>query len=82
MSTHGPIEAELHKVMNDIGRMIGGAFKAQGDYGFLLLGFGLNTRGGRMNYISNARREDMIVALKELLARFEGFDVETTETKQ
>lgn len=82
MTTHGPIEPDLHKVMNDIGRLIGGAFKAHGDYGFVLLGFGLNTHKGRMNYISNARREDMIIALKELLARFEGFDVAAPETKQ
>jgi hypothetical protein len=82
MSTHGPIEPGLHRTMNDLGRLIGGAFKVQGDYGFVLLGFGFNTQKGRMNYISNARREDIIVALKELLARFEGFDVETPETKQ
>lgn len=82
MSTHGPIERPLREVMNDIGHMIGSAVKQKGEYGFVLLVFGFGTRKGRMNYISNARREDMIVALKELVARFEGFDVETPETKQ
>jgi hypothetical protein len=28
-------------------------------------------KGGRMNYISNSRREDMIAALRELLTNFE-----------
>jgi hypothetical protein len=34
--------------------------------------FPLNTGEGRMNYISNANREDMVVALKEFIAASEG----------
>ena len=41
--------------------------------GFALLVFPLNEPlGGRVNYISNADRASMVVALKELLARWEG----------
>jgi hypothetical protein len=43
--------------------------------GFVLLTypFGDNIEGtGRVNYIGNGQREDVIVALKELVARWEG----------
>lgn len=33
--------------------------------------------GGRVNYISNGRRENMIVAMKEWLARAEGRVIDT-----
>ncbi|MBX9587863.1 MAG: hypothetical protein K2X43_01070 [Hyphomonadaceae bacterium] len=85
MSTHGPIEPALHKLMNEIGHLISGAIDqsaGKGKYGFALLMFGFGPEKGRMNYISNAERETMIIALKELLARFQGFDVETPDTRQ
>lgn len=45
--------------------------------GFVILMFDFNkpeniSREKRMNYISNSKREDIIVALKELVANFEG----------
>jgi hypothetical protein len=41
--------------------------------GFVLLVFPFNwPEGQRANYISNADRRDMLVALKEIVARFEG----------
>lgn len=41
--------------------------------GFVLLVFPFNgPEGQRTNYISNADRRDMLVALKEIVARFEG----------
>ena len=42
-------------------------------WGFVLLTaeFG-KMSGGRVNYISNGEREDMVAMLRELLARFEG----------
>lgn len=41
--------------------------------GFVLLVFPFDhPAGARTNYVSNAERADMIVALKEILARFEG----------
>lgn len=45
--------------------------------GFVLLTFPFGEDDkSRVNYISNAERTDMIVALKEIVARFEGRVVE------
>lgn len=42
-------------------------------YGFALLVFEFGeVNAGRMNWISNAERADMIVALKEMVAQLEG----------
>jgi hypothetical protein len=38
--------------------------------------------GGRVNYVSNAEREDIKVMLKELLARWEGRYDEAPGTRQ
>ena len=83
-----PIEPVLRALMNDIGRMIGGALKETvkntgEEYGFALLMFG--TKGdesSRMNYVSNCQREDMLVALKEFIARNEGRYEEFDFTKK
>ncbi len=41
--------------------------------GFVLLMFPFDAaEGARTNYISNADRRDIVVALKEIVARFEG----------
>ena len=41
--------------------------------GFVLLVFPFEgPEGQRTNYVSNGKREDIIVALKEIVARFEG----------
>ena len=41
--------------------------------GFVLLVFPFDgPEGQRTNYISNGKREDILVALKEIVARFEG----------
>ena len=41
--------------------------------GFVLLVFPFDgPEGARTNYVSNANRDDIIVALKEIVARFEG----------
>lgn len=80
MSTHGPIERDLYAPMNTLARVLGQLLKP---YGFALLVFPFgDDPKDRMNYISNARREDMIVALKELLARFEGQDIEPPASRQ
>ena len=58
-----------------------------GDEGPRTTGFALfwfefgNTDGGRVNYVSTAAREDMLVAVREWLARAEGRVIET-ETRQ
>jgi hypothetical protein len=44
-----------------------------GKNGFVLLVFPFGgPEGARTNYVSNANRKDIIVALKEIVARFEG----------
>jgi hypothetical protein len=40
--------------------------------GFVLLVFPFHDHEGRCNYISNADRDDVVILLKEQLARFEG----------
>lgn len=73
-----PIEPVLRALMNDIGRMIGGALKEAvkstgEEYGFALLMFGCKgDESSRMNYIANVDRADMLAAMKEFIARNEG----------
>ena len=50
--------------------------------GFALFWFEFGqTENGRVNYVSNASRADMLVAVREWLARAEGRVIET-ETRQ
>lgn len=79
MSTHGPVEKEVAQTMQALGEMMAGALPK--DYGFTLLIFKKGDEG-RMNYISNARREDMLSALKELIANFEGRAHAAPESRQ
>ena len=72
-----PIEPQYIEMMNAIAQVLDEAFngKAKGDdrtTGFILLTFGFGDEGRRCNYISNADREDVVIMLKEQLARFEG----------
>ena len=71
-----PIEPEFHEKMNVLARFLDEQFngdvpKAERKVGFCLLVFKFGEEG-RCNYISNAERLDMIVLLKEQLARFQG----------
>jgi predicted component of type VI protein secretion system len=51
--------------------------------GFVLLVFPFDKpEGARTNYVSNAERDSMLVALKEIVARFEGRVQETGTTRQ
>lgn len=51
--------------------------------GFVLLVFPFSApEGARTNYISNADRKDVLVALKEIVARFEGQGHEPHKSKQ
>ena len=75
LEKEGPIEDKMRRVMNDIGQIIARTIKERGEnYGFALLVFpmGEAQAGDRMNYISNAHRGDMIVAMKEFIAKAEG----------
>jgi hypothetical protein len=80
-----PISAEYREMMNVLAEMIDTMFNGPGKppkVGFVLLTtkFG-QTSGGRVNYIGNGSREDMIVMMKEYVARAEG-RVTGTEMKQ
>jgi len=72
--------------MNDIGNIIGRVIQEQvnkGDekYGFALFMF--DFKPGRISYISNADRQDMLAAIKEFIAKSEGrFDDTIDFTKR
>lgn len=75
-----PIEPAFRELMNGTARILDETFngEAKGNdrtVGFVLLLFQLNSDGerdSRCNYISNANRADIVVMLKEQIARFEG----------
>lgn len=73
----GPIEAKHQETMNALAGALDEVFNGQltgkdRTTGFLLMVFPFHSGDGRANYISNAARADVIVMLKEQLARFEG----------
>ena len=73
-----PIEPRLRGVMNALGQGVDDILngkdtpRGQRQNGFILLVFPFNDHEGRCNYISNASRDDVVVLLKEQLARFQG----------
>lgn len=84
-----PIQEKYRKDMNKLARFIDEAFNGRRKpnrkpkVGFILLAaeFG-KIDGGRVNYISNGERADMLAMLREYLARAEGRYVDPpTETK-
>ncbi len=74
----GPVEGETRELLNSLAHALDRAFNgtAEGSdrpFGFVLMQFRFgDIEGGRVNYISNARRQDIVVALREQLAYFEG----------
>lgn len=47
------------------------------DLGFVILVFPFDgPEGARVNYVSNATRPEMLISLKEIVARFEGQSME------
>lgn len=66
---HREIEAVHRDKMNDVAGLIQAHFMG---YGFALLVFPFGTEPGRMNYISNAPREGMIVAMEAFVAKNKG----------
>jgi hypothetical protein len=62
-------DAAAEKVLNEIGQLLRTAMPP--NYGFNLLIFSYG-EGGNMFYTSSARREDMIAAMREFIAKFEG----------
>ena len=87
--THGPIQEQYRKQMNRLAKLIDEFFNGRRKpnrkptVGFILLTaeFG-KIEGGKVNYISNGNREDMIAMMREYLARVEGRYLEGSETKQ
>lgn len=66
--SHGPVEKKHHDTMNAIAEVLDGALDG---HGFCLLVFDKNSSDGRMNYICNCERSDMITAMKEFIANYE-----------
>lgn len=76
---HGPIEKKYEDSMRALATAIDeilNGTKEEGKKrktGFALLMFDFEvTEGSRTNYISNTNRRDMILAMKEFIARAEG----------
>jgi hypothetical protein len=75
--THGPIQEEYHAMMNALAEAIDKVFNgnkegADRETCFVLLTtrFG-DIKEGRVNYISNGERSDVVKTMRELIARFE-----------
>lgn len=72
-----PIEEDYREGMKKVAAAIDEIFNGDktGDErttGFVLMVFPFGEGPGRTNYVSNCKRKDVIVLLKEQLARFEG----------
>lgn len=82
MSTHGPIEEDHRAMMNAFAHALDEMLNPGGDrkIGFVLLlaKFG-EVDNGRVNYISNGDRSDMIKMMEEYLARATGKHPEEQE---
>ena len=74
--THGPIEEDQRALMNALAEAIDKLFNGDKDpkpVAFVLLTARMGDyEGGRVNYLSNGDREDIVTMMKELIARFEG----------
>lgn len=87
---HGPIEEKNRNIMRAIADGLDEIFNPQlkdetpkpRTLGFALLVFPLGeSPGGHINYICNGKREDMLVAMKEFIAKSEGMNMPITNTK-
>jgi hypothetical protein len=71
--THGPIEEQYREKMKALAGAIDEILNDDPDNkttGFALFMFSFgDDPAGRMNYISNAQRKDMVAAIKEFLVR-------------
>lgn len=73
-----PIEPALHDLMNALAKGIDDVLNGPAPpgearrTGFILMVFPFDGHAGRCNYVANARRDDVVVLLREQLARFEG----------
>lgn len=84
-----PIQPEMHNFLNAMAKGLDIMFNGQDcppdkkKTGFFLFAFDYNDgpEQGRMNYISNSNRADVLVSLKEMVAQLEG-RVHTHNTEQ
>jgi hypothetical protein len=60
---------DIEKRLSEIGKRLRESMPPGGEFGFSLLVFSFG-EGGSMFYTSNARREDMIRAMQEFIAKF------------
>lgn len=72
-----PVEAKYKETMTELARFLDAQLNPLAPYGvketgFVLMVFPFGSTEGRCNYMSNAQRQDVIIMLKEQLARFEG----------
>jgi hypothetical protein len=72
-----PIEAQWHEKMNRLARSLDQLFNGEKrgtdrEVGFVVLVFPIGDKEGRCNYVSNCKRDDVVIMMKEQLARFEG----------
>jgi hypothetical protein len=83
--THGPVEEAYRQKMQAVGQALDDTFNPNNampkQTGFVLLVFPFgDAQSGRINYLSNGVRQDVVTAMKELLARFEGRHPEETQS--
>jgi len=82
---HGPLQSAYEKKMNALAKILDTTFNVPGKprkVGFALLVYEFGgADASRMNYIGNGERSDVLIALKELVARWEGRTTES-DTKQ
>jgi len=74
---HGPVSPEARETLNFLARLIDGYLnenmgKRKWGFALLMYPFGERPDSNRMNYIGNGEREDVLIAIKELAARWEG----------
>ena len=71
-----PIQKEYRKEMNALARGIDNILNGNAKpkkVGFVLMVFPFGEEvNGRFNYISNGARKDIVVLMKEMIAKFEG----------
>lgn len=70
-----PVEPQYAETMRALAQGVDRILNGDGGTkknGFILMVFPFADHEGRCNYMSNAQRDDVIVLLKEQLARFQG----------
>ena len=81
MAVHRPfVEPEVESGMQYAAELLHDVLPK--NFGFALLVFEMDTDKGYMNYISSAQRDDMLAALKELVANMEGMGMDPPQRRQ